>query len=49
MRKFLSEQQIKSLDIPSEAGDMLTLQENLSGSFHEICSNEDILQLKTLA
>ena len=49
MRKFLSEQQIKSLDTPSEASHMLTLQENLSGSLHESCSNEDILQLKTLA
>ena len=49
MQKFLSEQQIKSVTVPTEADDMFQLTEKMCGSLHESSSSEDILQLKSRA
>ena len=53
MRKFLREQQILSVDMPSEADDMLNvLNPHCSGSLLESCFdpyNETILKLQSLA
>jgi len=49
MRKFLSEQHIAKLNIPSEAADMFQLPNHESGSLCEMYSNEDVLQLKVLS
>lgn len=49
MRKFLSDQQVQSLNIPDEANDMFNFPNNLSGSLKECYNDLHIAQLEALA